>query len=121
MTSNPIIDAMEKGQSPQEVAAEAPPSPPISPLANTGSGLSSSSQKLLCRLGVLRQVFPSLTLFQTVRPLKRSFSQSSATVRTLWGRIVRQWGPSNSKRTAEREAVVRSGKYILLDLIVRKV
>lgn len=27
---------------------------------------------------------------------------------------MQQWGPSNSKRTAEREAVVRSGKCVLL-------
>jgi hypothetical protein len=57
MTSNPIIDAMEKGQSPPEVAAEPSPPPPISPLANSGSGLSSNSQNFLCRLGIQRPGF----------------------------------------------------------------
>src|SRR2546423_15647549 len=73
MTSNPIIDAMEKGQSPPEVAAEAPPSPPISPLANSGSGLSWNSQKLLCRLGIQRQPFSISNIISNSKAAKAEF------------------------------------------------
>jgi hypothetical protein len=59
MTSNPIVDAMEKGQPPPEPAAGAAPSPPISPSTNSGSGFSWNWQKLLCRLGIQASLFIS--------------------------------------------------------------
>jgi len=81
-----VIDAMEKGV-PDPLLGQAQPAPDLKFQPKTDSGLSSNSR----------------TIF-----LRRTVSQSSSTVKSLWAQLLAVlWNPSRSNLTGNRELVVR--------------
>jgi hypothetical protein len=90
---------------------ELPTAPPIQCLLYQRQTVGSRRTHKLGYVGFVSSII--LILLTTCYIVYRSFSRSSATVRSLWSRMVRRYGYSNGKLTGKREPVIRSGGYIM--------